>query len=62
MGHSAGCQFRVRGGHGRRAGGLSQATRPGPSHRVPGRDIETTDRRDTRADRGEAGTGSAVRL
>ena len=42
--HSARGQCRVRGSYGRRAGGLSQATRSEPSHSLSGRDLEAIDR------------------
>ena len=54
MGHPARCQFRIRGGHGRCAGSLPPAPRSGLSAGLPGRDVETIDRRNTRANRGEA--------
>jgi hypothetical protein len=60
--HSAGGQCRVRGCHGRRAGGVSQAARSGSSVGLPGRDLEAIDRRDACADRGQARTARAFRL
>lgn len=56
MGHPAGCQRRLRSRDGRRTGGLPEAARSSVPRGVRGRDIEATDRRDARADRGQAWT------
>jgi hypothetical protein len=58
--HSARGQRRIRGGHGRRAGGLSQTARSGSSGGLCGRDLKAIDRRDAGADPGEARTAREV--
>ena len=55
VGHPAGRQRRFRSRHGRCAGGLSQAAQSSVPGGLPGRDLEAAGRRNTGADRGEAG-------
>jgi Homeodomain-like domain len=54
--YSTGGQRRVRGRHGRRAGGLSQAARSGSSRGLRGRDLQAAHRRNAGADPGQART------
>jgi hypothetical protein len=54
--HSTGGQRRVRGRHGRRAGGLSEAARSGSSGGLRGRGLQAVDCRDACADPGQVRT------
>jgi transposase len=60
MGDPAGRQRRVRRRHGRCAGSLSETARPSLPRGLSGRDIETTHRRNARADRSQARTGRTL--
>jgi transposase len=60
MGHPTRRQRRVRSWHGRCAGSLPEAARPGGPCGLPGRGIEATDHRDAGADLGQARTPRAA--
>ena len=60
MGHPPGRQRRLRSWHGRCAGSLPEAARPGHSRGLPGRGIKATHYRNPSADRDEARTPRAA--